>query len=406
MKVVMLRPSYKPESSGGNHLAIDLVDDLIADGYEVELIVPASDNLDNHKVEDYGYPVHRIQSLFKKDSTLNRMFRYIDTSIKMFVKLMRIKKFDLIISHSMPPTLGPLSVLAGKLLKKPVIYWEQDIVSQSIVTTGITKSGFQRNLFYTIAKSFEKITTKRSSHIITISTQFKDNHIEDGVPEDKVSVIYNWIDTEKLYPVKREENELFDKFNLDRSKFYVTYCGNLGVPQNVEIMIEAAEMLKDVNDIHFVIIGEGSRERIIKSYIKKMNLTNLSLYPLEPLEYASEVYSIGDIGLVIAKSGTSRNGFPSKTWSILSAGQVIISCFDLESELSHFITESKAGIAIEPDSPEKLKDAILDIYNMNENKTQYQKNAREYVSNNFSRATSTRKYIEIIKNVVEKDKGS
>ena len=342
----MLRPSYIPELSAGNHLAVNLVEDFKAAGHDIELIVPVGSSFIENETDSYNYLVHRIKSNFIGTSTLKRMLRYIDTSIKMFFKLMRIKDADIILSHSMPPTIGPLSVIAGKVKKIPVVYWEQDIVSQSIITTGITRKKVTRKIFYSVSKILENISLKGCTQIITISQKFKKQHVTDGIKPSKVDVIYNWIDTNKIYPLQRKDNSLFDKYNLDRSKFYVTYCGNLGVPQNVEIMVDAAEMLQG-EDIQFIIIGGGSREEKIKSYIKEKRLPNLEIFPLEPLENANEVYNIGDIGLVIAKAGTSNNGFPSKTWSILSAGQVIISCFDLDSELSNFVADSKSGIVVE-----------------------------------------------------------
>ena len=220
-------------------------------------------------------------------------------------------------------------------------------------------------------------------------------------PHDKIDVIYNWIDVDEIYPLSRENNFLFDKYNLDRTKFYITYCGNLGVPQNVEIMIEAASMLEDIEGIEFAIFGAGSREKEIKEYINVKNLSNIQLFPLEPLENACEVYNVGNIGLVIAKAGTSNNGFPSKTWSILSAGQTMISCFDLDSELSKFVKESKSGLAIEPDSSEKLKDAILEIYESEDRGKLFGENARKYVIDNFSRSISTSQFISIIEKVID-----
>lgn len=400
MKIVMLRPSYKPELSAGNHLAINLIEDFIEKGYDVELIVPVSEKFSESEVEDYGYPVHRIQSNFRGVSTIKRILKYIDSSFKMFFKLMNIKDIDIIISHSMPPTLGPLSVLAGKLKSTPVLYWEQDIVSQSILTTGITRSRWIKKLFYNVARMIENISLKGSTHIITISEKFKKLHVDSNILSNKIDVIYNWIDVNKIHPLSREKNYLFDKYNLDRSKFYVTYCGNLGVPQNVEIMIEAANMLKEIEDIRFLIFGGGSREEKVKAYIKNKDLSNLQLFPLEPLGNACEVYNVGNVGLVIAKAGTSNNGFPSKTWSILSAGQAMISCFDLDSELSKFVIESKSGLAIEPDSPEKLRDAILEIYQSEDRGKLYGENARKYVSDNFSRSTATNRFITIIEKVL------
>lgn len=404
MKMVMLRPSYLPEQSGGNHLAVNLVEDIIAYGHEVEVIVPVSNSFSEKAVKDLGYPVHRITSNIRGNSTVYRIFKYITDSLRLFIKLMRIKDVDLIMSHSMPPILGPLCILVGKLRNVPVLYWEQDIVSESIKTTGITNSSKTTNLFSNIALSLEKVSLKGSNYIVTISEKFKQIRMNQGIDKEKIDVIYNWIDTNEIYPILREENFLFEKYNLNKEKFIITYCGNLGIPQNVEIMIDAAKKLERHTDIEFIIFGGGSRESEIKSYIQKKQPSNLKMYPLEPLENAREVYNVGDIGLVIAKEGTSNNGFPSKTWSILSAGQSIISCFDIDSELSTMIRESNAGISVEPDSSEKLKEAILKIYHSEDRGKSYGENARDFVKGNHSRELATYKFINIINELTAEEK--
>ncbi|NLB80520.1 MAG: glycosyltransferase family 4 protein [Clostridiaceae bacterium] len=403
MKLVMLRPSYSPENSAGNHLAIDLVEDFQKNGIEVEMIVSVSAKF---KGLPEGYKdnckVHRIQSKFAGQGLLTRMLRYIDESYRMYRKLVSLKDCDVIMTHSTPPTLPPLCILAAKLMKKPLLYWEQDVVSESILTTGIAKAKLQKKILYHIARIIEYISRKGSTHTITISEKFKQYHIDSGFNDSKVSVIYNWIDTDRIYPISREENKLFDELGLDRNKFYVTYCGNLGVPQNVEIMIDAAKALSDYPNIQFIIIGGGSREKIIHDYIKRKKLKNLVIFPLFPLTRACEVYNLGNIGLVIGKKGTSNNGFPSKTWTIMSAGQTMISCFDIDSELSEFVRRGNCGIAIEPDSPEKLKEAILQIYNSADKGAKYGENAHKFVLEGFSRKQSTMKFIDIL-NIMYKE---
>lgn len=399
-----MRPTYKPELSGGTHLAVDLVKDLKKSGHEVEIITPISskfvDQIDESKDECV---IHRVTSRFNKKDPLSRILRYIDVSLSMKKIASRISNVDLIMTHSMPPLIGFIGARIGKKKNIPVLYWEQDIVSESLKTTGIFgNKGIKQNILFTVAQKIEIFTERKSTHIVTISRQFQDMHINRGVPKSKVSVVYNWIDTKQVYPVHREENPLFDELSIPKNKFIVTYCGNLGVPQNVEILIDAAERLKDYPQILFVIIGGGSREKRIKQFVDEKALENLMLFSLQPLEKSHLVYSIGDIGTVIGRAGTSRNGFPSKTWSIMAAGQAMISCFDLDSELTSFVKNGKCGIAVEPDSPEKLADAILTLY-FDKNKTkECGTNARKFVEENFSRMLATSKIIKIAESLIQK----
>lgn len=397
MKVLMMRPSFNPEMSAGNHLAQDLVVDLQKAGNDVILITPVSEKYAGLP-DGYHDPcvVHRIRSKIKGQSIIRRIIRYIDTSFSMYKDAKKVE-CDIILSHSMPPLLGPLSCILGKKMKKAVIYWEQDIVSNSIISTGVgSENSLKQKLMYNVAKALEKYTEKHCTHIVTISQQLKKMHVDRGINPKKITVLYNWIDTTQIFPKIREDNPLFEDLGLSREDFIVSYCGNLGVPQNVEIMIDAAEKLKDVVGLKFLLIGNGSRENYIKDYLAKKNLSNLVYHPLYPLAQACDVYNVGDIGLVIGKKGTSGNGFPSKMWSILAAGQTMISCFDMESELSEFVRAGNCGISIEPDSAEKLAEAIMILFKDRDRCKQCAENARTFAVQYAERKNATKQFVNVV----------
>ena len=403
MKLIMMRPSFFPELSGGTHLALDLVKDFVEAGWEVEVVTPISEKfVDLVNEEEDVVKVHRIRSKFVGVSIIKRVLRYIDTSWKMYKTALSIPNADLVMTHSMPPLLGPLGAKVAKKKKVPVLYWEQDIVSESLISTGLFgKSGLKRKLLYKVANTIERISEKKSTHIITISEQFRSMHLKRGVSPDKVSVVYNWIDTQQIMPISPAQNPLFEELGIERDRFTVTYCGNLGVPQNVEIMVDAAEILQHELPVQFVILGGGSREEKVRRYVEEKALDNLKLFPLQPLERAGLVYNLGQVGLVIGKTGTSRNGFPSKTWSIMAAGQTMIACFDIDSELCQFVKEGDCGIAVEPDSSEALAQAIRSLYADQEACAQKGRNAREYVTKRFGRSAATKKIISIATRLVE-----
>lgn len=74
---------------------------------------------------------------------------------------------------------------------------------------------------------------------------------------DKVSMVYNWLD-DTVHHVERQDNDLFERFDLSRDRFIVTYAGNVGKAQGIETLIEAADILKSDRDIEFCIFGAGA----------------------------------------------------------------------------------------------------------------------------------------------------
>lgn len=414
MKFVMIRPSYTPEISGGNHLAMDLVEDAAKSGDEVVLIVPFPERVSDEvkrefegKIDEVQFAgkvaIHRVRSRFGEGGFAVRALRMGDLSLRMMARALSEKDADALISHSMPVFLGPLSALAGKLTGIPVVYWEQDIVSNSIHSTQLFQSSLKSKALYAVARGMERFTSRLSSHVITISRDFVRRQVEEfGKAADRVSLLHNWIDVNQVHPVPREENFLFDKCGLSRSDFIVTYCGTLGLPQNVEILVDAARALQKYPDIKVVIFGGGVREKAVRRYIEEAALPNVSIFPLEPLENAAQVYSLGDVGLVIGRKGTSGNGFPSKTWSILAAGQALITCFDERSELEEIVREEGCGISVPPNNPDALAGAIERLYLDRELLRQCADNAREAAVERHSRAAATEFFWRTVKQAVER----
>lgn len=83
----------------------------------------------------------------------------------------------------------------------------QDIFPDSLVTGNITHKD---SVIWKIGSIVEKITYKNADHIIAISESFKRNLLNKGVPEEKITVVSNWIDIDEIYPVKKENNRLYE----------------------------------------------------------------------------------------------------------------------------------------------------------------------------------------------------
>ena len=299
----------------------------------------------------------------------------------------------------------------------PFIYNLQDIFPDSLVGTGLAKKD---GLLWKIGRVIENFTYKNADKIIVISQDFKRNIMAKGVPEEKIEVIYNWVDQNAVVDVPREQNKLFDMYGLDRNKFYVSYNGNIGLTQNMEMLCEVAKEMEETHpDIHFVLVGTGAywdtlvaKLRSEKQEVKiqapdgseALTFGNISLLPFQPYEDISHVFSLGDASLVISKPGVGENSVPSKTWSIMSASRPVLANFD-ENELKEIVsgastgsaTAKPCGIFTKAGDKEAFKEAILTLYNNRELCKEYGRNGRQFVMDNLTREVGTQKYVDVIK---------
>jgi glycosyltransferase involved in cell wall biosynthesis len=178
---------------------------------------------------------------------------------------------DIIFVQSTPPTQGLIAAIIKFLRKKPFIYNLQDIFPDSLLNAGMIK---QKKVIWKIGKLIESITYKSADKIVVISEDFKNILIKRGVDENKIEVIYNWVDQNAVIPMQRKDNVLFDKYNLDKSKFYVCYSGNIGYSQNLEMLLDVAVDLVEYSEIHFIIIGDGAFKSEFQRLVEKNNAAN------------------------------------------------------------------------------------------------------------------------------------
>lgn len=322
-----------------------------------------------------------------------RALRYFLISIVQFGKGIRAKDIDLIYVASTPPTQGALATLVKKFKRKPFVYNLQDIFPDSLVGTGLAKEG---GLLWKIGRVIEDFTYRNADKIIVISEDFKRNIMAKGVPEEKIEVIYNWVDEEAVVDIPRQDNILFERYGLDRNKFYVTYNGNIGLTQNIDMLMEVAKALEANEDIQFVLVGNGAYKDKLEEIIKERNISNVTLLPFQPYEDISHVFSLGDVSIVISKPGVGANSVPSKTWSIMSASRPVLANFD-ENELKNIIEDNRCGVFTKAGDKVAFTDAILKLYHNRELCKEMGANGRKFVMEHLTKEIGTQKYVDVIR---------
>ena len=394
---------YLPETAASLYITDNIVHACADKGIEVDLYTPSpTRNVPDgsawereERQMDGKLRIHRFHLYGEGKNPMLRALRYFLGEFILLHYCMW-KKYDVAFVDSTPPIQGLKMPLIKWLKRKPTIYNVQDIFPDSLVGTGLTHEG---SLIWKIGRIVEKITYRYADKIIVISEDFKKNIMAKGVPEDKIVVVYNWVDQNKVVDVPREENKLFDVYGLERSKFYITYNGNIGLTQNMDMLLDVAKELQKVyEDIHFVLVGNGAYLDEVKRKVADQQLENVHLLPFQPYEDISHVFSLGDASLVISKPGVGANSVPSKTWSIMSASRPVLANFD-ENELKTIIENNHCGIFTKAGDKDAFKESILTLYNHRELCKEYGHNGRKFVMDNLTREVGTQKYVDVIKEV-------
>ncbi len=383
---------------------------FLKEGFSVVVYTPVPTRGVSEDVRrEYCKPEHRVEMMYggklavlrfamyrEGKNPVLRALRYALCWVRQLYYGLREKDVDCVYLASTPPIQGMLGSFIKMFRGIPFVYNLQDIFPDSLVNNGLARKG---GLLWKAGRVIEDFTYKHADRIIVISEDFKRNIMAKGVPEEKITVIYNWVDENAVVDIPRGGNKLFDRYGLDRSKFYVTYCGNIGLSQNMDMLLDVAEEFRGaLPDIRFVLVGNGAYLDEVKRMVAERGLDNVRLLPFQPYGDISHVFSLGDVSLVISKPGTGSASVPSKTWSIMSASRPVLANFD-ENGLKDIVEGNNCGIFTRAGDRAAFADAILRLYNDRELCRRLGANGRRFVMERLTREAGTRKYVQVIKDV-------
>lgn len=298
-----------------------------------------------------------------------------------------ISDYDAVFIQSTNVAGFAVKTIRKKLPKAIITYNVQDIFPYNLAYAGgIKKDG----LIFKIMAAEQRYAYKHADHIITISEDMKELLVEDGIPSDKIEVVYNWSYQDDPYDYADLDLTVANKL-FDKNYFNVVYAGNIGVMQNVDILIETAALMKDKKDIWFHIIGNGVyKDKLIKK-ADELEIENITFWPMQPPEVAAAIYSSADVNVIPLVKNVYRTALPSKTATCLACKKPVILAIGETSIFAKKIAEHTSCQVIGTDNSEELKGAILNVKHYPQDDE-----SAEFYLQSFQKTENSRKYAEII----------
>ena len=407
MKVIFPFSYYYPEQCAGIFVVDDLMHRLAEEGDESVIYVPTPTRNVREGVEwkrkevlcNGKMVVKRFRMYGEGKNPVLRALRYCFCEL-VYLHHLLWDKYDVAFIDSTPPIQGLKLPLVKLLRKCPVVYNCQDLFPDSLSGTGLAKKG---GLLWKIGSWVSNVTFNNSDKIICISEDIKRTLVEEkGVPEEKIEVVYNWVDENAVVPVAKEDNPLFEEFGINREKFYVVYAGNMGNAQNIDVIVDAAKELNGRKDMEFLIFGTGGLKEQFVEKVKNYGIDNVKFFPLQPMERVSQVYGLGDVCVVSCKPGLGGAAMPSKMLSIMSAGRAVVASFD-KGELTYILEQNKCGMYAPAGDVKAFADLIKQMADNREECQKMGEKARQLILKKFTKAFGTSEYVRIIKSVCPVD---
>ena len=218
---------------------------------------------------------------------------------------------------------------------------------------------------------------------------------QQGVCEERITVIHNWADSHLIHPLAASDNPLRAEWDL-RDRFVVGYSGNLGRVHEFQTMLGAIERLREHDDIVFLFIGAGYRRKGLRGEVERRGLDNVRFLPYQPRERLSESLSAPDVHLVSLQ--TCFEGFvvPSKFYGIAAAGRPVLFIGANDCELAQVIVRERCGAIIREGDAATLAEAILTLHRDPALSQQEGHNARQVLLRRFDRSLCINAWQELL----------
>jgi len=285
----------------------------------------------------------------------------------------------ILVYQTSPITAALPAIIIKWLRKTPLYLWIQDLWPESLSATGAIRA--PRILF--LVGCLVRFIYKQCDWLLSQSRSFNSSIVEYGGRPDRI--VY--------FPNSAEENYRSSvQITAEECSglppgFKIMFAGNIGVAQDFETILDAAELTKPEARIQWIILGEGRRLSWVKQQIISRNLEHtVFLLGSFPVERMPEFFSAADIMLVsLKREPIFALTMPAKTQSYLAAGKPILA--SLDGEGAEIIKEAKAGIAVPAGSPNKLAEMAIRLSRMNkEQLLELGRNGRLYFETHFERS--------------------
>lgn len=387
MKILIVTQYFWPEEFRIN----DICEGLKNQGHEVEIFT-GMPNYPKGKLykgysffgpyrEEYkGMKVVRFPIIPRgKSGGLNMVLNYLSFMINGSIRIIPIlfKKYDRVFMFQTSPITAAIpAILYSKVRRVKSYIYIQDLWPETFYSIVPINNEKLKKAFKAICtKIYKKFTT-----ILISSKGYEDILVESGIDRNKIVYFPQW--AEDLYSCKENLKE-----KSEDKQFNVTFAGNIGKAQSVDTIIKAAELAKDIKEIKWNILGDGSDFENIKSMVKSCGLEDrVILHGRKPATEMPKYFASSE-GLIVTlkNEGILKVTLPAKVQSYMASGKPIIAA--VSGEGAEVIKEAECGLTGEAEDHITLYNNVMKLYKMTkEERHAMGTRGKKFFDENFTRA--------------------
>ncbi len=407
MRILFISHYFPPEVNAPASRTHEHCRRWVADGHDVTVITgvpnhPAGElfpGFENRWLQEEsvdGIRVIRTWMLLTPNAGfLRRILNYVLFGVTAILAARRVRRPDVVIATSPQFFCGLAGAVIARLKRRPFVLEVRDLWPKSIVELDQLHEGPVLRVLEWLERWMY-----RSAEAIVVNTKAFIEHISAlGIERDRIELIYNGIDADRFQPRPADEALRAEQDLVGRRS--VAYIGTLGLAHGLGTVIEAAERLREHEDVVFLLIGAGAESGRLEAEIRERGLDNVRLLGLQPRESMPAWIATIDVLLVCLRDlPVFETVIPSKIFEFLAQERPVI--VTARGEIARMASEADVALVAEPENAEALAEAILHVGSHPEEAARRARAGSEWVRKNFVRDDLARRMLSFVQQSVER----
>lgn len=389
MHILIVHQAFAALDEAGGTRHVEMARYLVARGHQVTIISSPVSYLTGKSRQQKTAWVDRSQpepgitilrtytyaALHK--SFVHRVFSFLSFMLSSFLVGLGVRHVDLVWGTSPPIFQGVTAWLLARLKGVPFLFEIRDLWPAFAIAVGVLKNP----LIIRMSLWLEKFLYRRADRVMVNSPGYVDHVTQRGARW--VELVPNGVDPE-MFPAVPGPNPFRQANHLD-GRFVVLYAGAHGLSNDLEIVLQSADLLRDQPHILFALVGDGKEKAALQAYAREHQLSNVAFFPPVPKTKMASVLAAADACLAILKPiELYKTTYPNKVFDYLAAGKPVVLAID--GEIRKVVDQAGAGVFAQPGDPQAVAQAVRTLASDPQAAQRMGAAGRAYVSVHFNRA--------------------
>jgi colanic acid biosynthesis glycosyl transferase WcaI len=344
-----------------------------------------------------GVQVHRVATThFGRSRLVGRAVDYLSFYASAWRTLLTVTQpDDVLVAMTDPPLISLVAMRVADRRGAHLVNWLQDIYPEVAVELGVP---FLRGPILQGISFLRDRSLKTAAANVVLGDHMADKVASRGISKDRIHVIANWSEDEKIAPIAASDNPLRREWGLE-NKFVVGYSGNLGRAHEFDTVLGAAECLQGNSDIVFLCIGGGHLLNLLTKRVQERSLGNFRFMDYQDQAILKFSLCVPDVHWISLKPELEGLIVPSKVYGIAAAGRPVIAICAENGEIARMVEQHQCGVFIEPGKAEALANSILQLSKDIPLRNEMGRHARTMLEAHFTRRQALDRWRRLLQDV-------